>query len=265
MTENETGAAGHKKNLEGFRLSRARWQHGTPFRKRLGQALRAPLSASIVVTAAVLIVAGWSIWNSRSHALQESLDAEQHAVAEASRFADSAHRTENPAADTAGDNTELSTEPSTTVFVHVAGEVNNPGLVELREGQRVADAVAAAGGASDAAALDGVNLAAIVGDGQYIWVPNQDSAAAGIPNHPNTAAATPPGGSGFSGAADTKVNLNSATAEELSTLPGIGPAIAQRIIDYRAANGGFRSVEQIQDVSGIGPKTYAKFQQQLAL
>ncbi len=134
------------------------------------------------------------------------------------------------------------------VFVHVAGAVGRPGLYELPEGARVNDAVEAAGGATGKADLDGLNLASRVKDGDKVLVPSR--VPAGGP--PGGA----PGASGTPAARGGLVNLNAATLADLETLPGVGPALAQRIIDYRTEHGGFRRVEDLMEVAGIGPKTY---------
>lgn len=125
------------------------------------------------------------------------------------------------------------------LYVHVAGAVRKPGLYRLDAGDRVADAIARAGGFSDEAARDGVNLARPVADGEQIVVPVIGA---------ETAAPTA-GGSG-GGALD----LNTATRDQLDTLPRVGPAIADRIIAWRAQNGRFTSVDDLLSVPGIGQK-----------
>ena len=128
---------------------------------------------------------------------------------------------------------------SARLVVDVAGAVRRPGLHRLEPGARVADAVAAAGGATRRAALDAVNLAAPLADGLQVVVPRRvagtDAAAA-------AGAASPA----------TPVDLNSATVEQLDALPGIGPSTAQKIVDYRQAHGAFHSVEELDAVPGIG-------------
>jgi competence protein ComEA len=136
---------------------------------------------------------------------------------------------------------DIEEEPPRMLVVHVAGAVNRPGLYEVADGSRIDDAIAEAGGARPKAALELVNLAAPVADGQQVLVPlrGEPGAAAGESNAPAA-----PGG---------KVSLNSATVEQLDALPGIGPVTAQQIIDFRTANGGFGSIEELDAVPGIGP------------
>ena len=133
----------------------------------------------------------------------------------------------------------------TTVVVSVVGQVAAPGLVTLPAGSRVADALAAAGGLLPAADPTSVNAAAVLSDGQQISV--------GVPG-----AAPPVDGAAPTGAATGgRLDLNTATVADLDALPGIGPVLAQRIVDHRTAHGPFASVEQLDDVSGIGPAIYA--------
>jgi len=130
------------------------------------------------------------------------------------------------------------------IVVHVAGAVRRPGVYRLRSGARVETAVRLAGGATRRADLGGLNLAAKVEDGRQILVPERVRAG-------GTAAAAPSGGGPAAPA--QPVNLNSATLEQLDTLPGVGPATAQKILDFREERGGFGSVEDLAEVPGIGP------------
>ncbi|HYM63411.1 MAG TPA: helix-hairpin-helix domain-containing protein [Gaiellaceae bacterium] len=134
--------------------------------------------------------------------------------------------------------------PARTLLVHVVGAVRKPGLYQLREGSRTADAIRRAGGAKRKAALELVNLASPVADGQQVMVP-----ARGDPG-PTTAVAGGVTGSGVTG---QKVHLNSATLEQLDTLPGVGPITAQKILAYRTEHGAFQAVEELDAVPGIGP------------
>lgn len=128
--------------------------------------------------------------------------------------------------------------PSAAIYVHVLGAVVTPGLYELREGDRVVDAIAVAGGFAEGADETQLNLARQVSDGEQIVVPLLGEAV--------------PPGEQQSG----KVNLNTATEEQLETLPRVGPALAQRILDWREANGRFSAIEDLLSVTGIGDKTF---------
>ncbi|WP_307792337.1 ComEA family DNA-binding protein [Streptomyces verrucosisporus] len=135
------------------------------------------------------------------------------------------------------------------LLVDVAGEVRRPGVHRLPAGARVADALRAAGGVRPGTDLHGLNRARPLADGEQIVVGAPPTAAA---------APGPPAAAGAEAAAGGPVSLNSATAEQLDTLPGIGPVMAQRIIDHRTEYGGFSSVEELREVSGIGERRYAE-------
>ncbi len=148
-----------------------------------------------------------------------------------------------------------SAAPAPDLMVYVCGAVRTPGVVRLPAGARVDDALALAGGPTAKAELAAVNLAATLADGQQIVVPERGEAAA---------AAASQGGLGAQavGAAQpgALVNINTAGLEELQTLSGVGPATAQKIIDYRTAHGGFKTIEEIKEVSGIGDARFAGMQ-----
>lgn len=129
------------------------------------------------------------------------------------------------------------------VFVHITGEVQRPGLYELREGDRAVDAVAAAGGFTENAEQSQLNLARFVHDGEQIVVLAKGESGALAP------------GAGTPG----KVNINTADSQALQSLAGVGPALADRILAWRTANGPFASVDDLLNVTGIGSKTLAGF------
>lgn len=130
--------------------------------------------------------------------------------------------------------------------VYVSGAVQHPDVYTLQPDSIVKDALLAAGGPTDDADLDRINLALLVADGQHVYVPRQ-----GEENPPVQPPASQP-------AAGQKVNINTADLAALESLPGIGPVLAQRILDYRQANGPFSRIEDIMNVSGIGQATFAE-------
>jgi competence protein ComEA len=145
---------------------------------------------------------------------------------------------------------------STAALVHVAGAVRHPGVYRLRDGDRVKDAVERAGGARAGADVNAINLAAKVADGQQVVVPRRGAAA--------PAAGDAGAGEGAAGAAtQPPVSLNSATAAQLDTLDGVGPATAQKILDWRREHGGFRSIDDLGEVPGIGPKRLAALREKV--
>jgi competence protein ComEA len=150
------------------------------------------------------------------------------------------------------------------VVAYVCGAVRRPGVYHLAPGARVADLLSAAGGAAARAELQAVNLAAKLIDGQQVVVPvrGATTAAAAAAGSAGTGASATSGTAGAPGTAGTSapVNLNTASAAELDALPGVGPATAQKIIDYRTANGGFKSVDDLKNVSGIGDAKFATLQ-----
>ncbi|WP_308407702.1 ComEA family DNA-binding protein [Streptomyces sp. RKAG337] len=130
----------------------------------------------------------------------------------------------------------------TVLTVDVAGKARRPGLLRLPAGSRVADALAAAGGALPGTDTSALNLARVLSDGEQVVV-----------GGPPAPAAPGPGG----GAPAGPVSLNSATSAQLETLPGVGPVLARHILDYRAQHGGFASVDQLRNVTGIGDRRFS--------
>ena len=151
----------------------------------------------------------------------------------------------------AGAAIEVEADAGERATVHVAGEVRRPGVYRLRAGARVHDAVSRAGGPTSRADTTQINLAAKVEDGRQVLVPGRAEAPGGI------------AGSGASADAGLPVNLNTATLEQLDALDGIGPQTAEQILEYRDANDGFGSVEELGEVPGIGDKRLESLRQQV--
>jgi len=198
-------------------------------RERLDTLSRGELAGLIVVLLAVLGGAG--LWYARS--LPKPVT-----IAEAGPGAAAA---------------SSSPSPAVMLIVDVAGAVHQPGVYEFAEGERVIDAIERAGGPMPKADLSLLNLAAPLADGTQILVPK-----AGPPG------TVVPGGTA-PGASSGLININTASATELETLPGIGEVLAATIIEYRVQNGPFASVEDLMDVSGIGPATLDEIRDQVTI
>ena len=153
--------------------------------------------------------------------------------------------------------TSAAASPSASpdVVVYVCGAVRSPGVVRLPAGARVTDALQVAGGPTGKAELAAVNLAAPVTDGQQIVVPEKGAAGA-LAAAPATGS-TSSGGLGAAGGSAAPININTASLEELDALDGVGPSTAQKIIDYRTEHGGFRTIDEIKEVPGIGDAKFA--------
>lgn len=159
--------------------------------------------------------------------------------------------------------------PKNLIYVYVAGEVNNPSVVELEEGQRVADAIEKAGGLTDSGEIKNINLAYKLKDGEKLYIPSLDEVIESEEEDADIAYITSGINGEINGTTSNSennsenstnnglININTATQTELETLDGIGPSTAKKIIDYREENGKFNSIEDIQNVSGIGDAKYA--------
>jgi competence protein ComEA len=213
-------------------------------RERLDSLSRGELAGLVVVLVATL--AGVGLWYSRS--LPKPI---QIAETPAPAFAQTASGSASgvPAAGSPG----ASASPQADLIIDVTGWVRHPGVYQFRPGSRVIDAVQRAGGARGGADLTLLNLAAPLADGQQILVPKEGASASG--------AAT--GGTGVGGVA--LVNINTADEPTLETLNGVGPALAAAIIQFRTDQGPFTSVDQLDEVSGIGPATLEKLRPQVTV
>ncbi|WP_446751148.1 helix-hairpin-helix domain-containing protein [Streptomyces sp. CLV115] len=203
------------------------------------------LAALAVVLVAAGVFAAVHFWSARPQSVRAPEPVEEAAPARTSPLtADGAGGPEPSPGPPPG------AGPGGHIVVDVSGKVRSPGIRQLPSGARVADALRAAGGVRDGADLTGLNRARVLMDGEQIVVgtpPGSSTAggAAGI--------ATGSGGSAATG----PVSLNTATVEQLDTLPGVGPVLAQHIVDYRTQHGGFRSVDELREVNGIGDRRFA--------
>ncbi|MEU5362492.1 ComEA family DNA-binding protein [Streptomyces sp. NPDC005925] len=143
----------------------------------------------------------------------------------------------------------------TEIVVDVSGKVRDPGIHRLPAGSRVADALHAAGGVRPGTNIDGLNRARFLVDGEQVLVGGPGAGTGGASGGGTAGAAGPAGGAGQ--APTAPVALNTATVDQLDTLPGVGPVLAQHIVDYRTQHGGFRSVDELREVTGIGERRFA--------
>ena len=180
-----------------------------------------------IITAALVIFALWLF-------LQE--DSRQKAVLKTS--------------DTEVVNAENGQENAAEIYVHITGAVNNPGVIKLAQGSRLIDAIEKLGGLAENADTDSVNLASVLEDEDKIHIYTKDETA--------ETGAVSVSGTG-------RVNINTASLEDLKTLPGIGDAIGKSIIDYREKNGAFRSLEDLKEVDRIGDKVFEKLKYSITL
>jgi len=192
--------------------------------------------ALVMLLAAAAVVPAWAWWQGRPLPVT-AIDESPTVAASSAAFAEASWAGATPS----------------VVVVHVIGSVRKPGLVRLSAGARVDDAIAAAGGAKSAKALSSVNLARLVIDGEQIVVGNNQGAQS---------AGGPPGSTGSSG---PLISVNAATAAQLEELPGVGPVLAQRIVDWRLSNGPFRSVDELGEVSGIGASILEQLRSKVTL
>lgn len=212
--------------------ARTRWRTG----KRAG----------VLIASTAMILAGWFWWSAAANSPQ---------AVPLSAVSSAAGGSQSPPAAT--DSGTLATDTSTAegpevggkIVIHVAGAVQKPGVVELPAGSRIHEAVAGAGGSLPGADLNRLNLAAVLTDGQKVHVPLVGEQLSVEP------AKDADGDAAGSGAAPTdRINLNTASVDELGTLPRVGPVLAQRIVDWRKEHGDFKTVEELDAVDGVGPK-----------
>lgn len=206
---------------------------------------RGATRAVLVVVAASLALTGWWWWSGRPReaVVAPTVVATGPAIRTPAVGRDAATE---PGAQSAGVSAPVVEGTAGEVVVHVTGQVARPGLVTLTAGSRIADAVAAAGGVTRRRASESVNLARVLVDGEQIVVGVSTAGAAPAPpGTPSPASGVP-------------VDLNTADALALEALPGVGPVLAGRIIDWRTLNGPFTSIDELGEVSGIGEATLSR-------
>ncbi len=236
--------------------------------QRIRRAAAVPFTAAAAVFAAIVLISIVTVW-AAPHTPSLADDGGELASSGTGASGGRGALTlgEEPAGDDAPPDAGASPSVSTSapaaerpggtgLCVHVVGEVHAPGLYQLADGTRIADAIEAAGGATDAAVLSFVNLARPLVDGEQIVVPGAEGVQA---------QASSQAGGGAASGTGALVNLNSADLAGLDTLPGVGPALAQRILDWRAANGRFTSTEQLLDISGIGQKVFERLRERVTV
>ncbi|WP_114854864.1 ComEA family DNA-binding protein [Brachybacterium sp. YJGR34] len=209
-------------------------------RGRSGRHRRRPLpapSASSLIGIAVLVLLALGALHLSTTGSAVPLDATTPSAAE--------EATTGPPPDDP-EETESPEPPSGELVVHVSGAVASPGVVRLPAGSRVDDALQAAGGATEEADLAAVNLARPLADGEQVHLPRPGEEPPPAPD---------PSAPGDAGGEGPEIDLNTAGAAELEELPGVGPALARRIIEHREGNGPFTAVDDLLEVSGIGPAT----------
>lgn len=211
------------------------------------------LAALAVVLVAAGVFAAVHFWSARPQSVRapDLVDEAAHA------------RTSPPASEDVGvpepsPGPPPATGPGGHIVVDVSGKVRRPGIRQLPSGSRVVDALRAAGGVRAGADLTGLNRARVLMDGEQIVVgapsgPSTEGGAGGVALGSSSS-------SGGGGSVAGPISLNTATVEQLDTLPGVGPVLAQHIVDYRAQHGGFRSIDELREVNGIGDRRFADLQ-----
>lgn len=213
------------------------------------------------------VSAGAALGESEAHSEAELVDPDNHTAAEP-------QTSDGLDSDNSNDeNVQAATGTQTWIYVHVCGEVALPGVYELSEGSRLYQAVEAAGGMTEHAADDFVNMAQILSDGMQLRIPDRSEAeklrnsgidTAVFGNQPGIQSGehTQPG---LAGTGDSRVNINTATKEQLMTLSGIGESRAEAIIAYRDKSGGFKTIEDIMKVSGIKEAAFQKIKEDITV
>lgn len=176
---------------------------------------------------------------------------------------------DNLTTNTAVENSNETVEENNTIVVHITGEVNYPGVVVLKEGARVVDAIEAGGGETDKADLGSLNLAYMLSDGEKIYVPNKEETSQENQEKEYITSAKDNSEQSENGAKSTdinlKININTAKQEELTQITGVGESTAKKIIEYRTQNGKFKSIEDIKNIPGIGDSKFNAMKEEITV
>lgn len=226
-------------------------------------ALSGRVVATVLIIFALIATAMWAPWRTRDETMEIPAPGEELPLATSEDAADSQSRNAED-----GEGSEVpgpGATPASVVVVNVVGHVHAPGVHELPSGSRVIDAIEIAGGATEKGDLTRLNLARKLNDEEYLAVLGTDEeppqilppATGQIPESQSGAQSAPnaPGE-----ANDAVLDLNTATHEQLMTLPGVGPVLAERIVHWRTQHEGFQSVDELREVSGVGPKIFEQLQ-----
>ena len=244
--------------------ARPLWREGVRMRDRFRRTLTTPVIAVVIIVVLSLLISVSVVW-AKPHEPDTNLE---HTGFTTQQDLDATEQSPKSSASDMGEAPESSSTaeaPSgaeVEIVVHVVGEVKTPGLYSLPQGARVADAITAAGGELDTAYMASLNIARLLTDGEQIQVLTfEQTQSMPLDTAPDEAA---PNGA-TENSSGQKVSINTANETELQQLPGIGPALANRIVQWREENGQFGSIDELTNVSGIGDKTLEKMREQLAL
>ncbi len=239
ISDSDTGCSGFKSKLLDL-LKRSQLSKISP------NVLKA--SAAVFIAIFAIVIFRWAVTSSA-----QPLDIES-----ASGLSSSSEQGDLAASDTDLASDDVDAQAAIAMhIVHITGAVVSPGVYEVEEGSRVIDAIEAAGGLATDASSEAINLARVISDGEQIHIPTVEEVASGqvsVSSGQSSITST-------QSTAQSLINLNTATEEQLDSLPGIGPVTAANIISYREENGGFSSIEEIQKVSGIGEAKFAQIEE----
>ena len=223
----------------------------------------------IIISAILIIflIVGFAIYMILENSSYGELNLEEEMLAENIANTENMESAGDSTINTNVENANQINEEEEKIAVHITGEVKKEGIVYLKQGARIVDAIDAAGGETEEADLSQVNLAYELQDGQKIYIPNKkekisqyitENSGNNVIVEGNNSSVNQKGG-------NEKLNINTATQDELDSLPGIGPSLAERIISYREENGNFKSTDELQNVKGIGDAKYADIKDKITV